>query len=64
MAIYDVFSGQMTARVEELLDANNIVSARVPSGCTDYSQPLDLSVNKPAKDHLKLNGIAHKYHSN
>ena len=25
----------------------------VPSNCTDKLQPLDVSVNKPAKDHLK-----------
>lgn len=24
-----------------------------PSTCTDQLQPLDLSINKPAKDHLK-----------
>ena len=36
-----------------LLLENNILSVIVPSNCTDLLQPLDLSVNKPLKDHLR-----------
>ena len=39
--------------MESLLLKNNIVSVIVPSNCTDALQPLDLSVNKPLKDHLR-----------
>ena len=36
-----------------LLLENNILSVIVPSNCTDLLQPLDFSVNKPLKDHLR-----------
>ena len=41
------------SEVYELLKENHISVVLVPSNCTDKLQPLDLSVNKPAKDHLK-----------
>ena len=37
----------------DLLDANNIIHVIVPANTTDKLQPLDLSVNKPAKDFMK-----------
>ncbi len=36
-----------------LLSSNNIHVAVVPGNCTDRLQPLDISVNKPAKDFLR-----------
>ena len=39
--------------MDSLLVKNNIVSVIVPANCTDLLQPLDLSVNKPFKDHLR-----------
>lgn len=39
--------------MDSLLMENNILSVIVPSNCTDLLQPLDLSVNKPLKDHLR-----------
>ena len=38
-----------------MLLRNNILAVIVPSNCTDLLQPLDLSVNKPLKDHLRSN---------
>ena len=35
------------------LEDNNILYIIVPNNCTDRLQPLDLSVNKPAKDFLR-----------
>lgn len=53
MAIFDVFRGQTVDEVYKLLEENHISVVLVTSNCTDKLQPLDLSVNKPAKDHLK-----------
>ena len=62
LIIFDVFRGQTVPEVLELLEENHIYVVFVPSNCTDKLQPLDLSVNKPAKDHLwqkfhKINGM-------
>lgn len=32
---------------------NVMLSVLVPSNCTDQLQPIDLSVNKPPKDHIQ-----------
>ena len=36
-----------------MLEDNNILYVTVPNNCTNRLQPLDLSVNKPAKDFLQ-----------
>ena len=36
-----------------MLEENNILYVIVPANCTDKLQPLDLSINKPAKDYMK-----------
>ena len=48
-----LFRGQCTEEMFKLLDENNILYVLVPANCTDRLQPLDLSVNKPAKDFMK-----------
>ena len=53
LCIFDNFKGQLTDDVLQLLERNNIDTAFVPANCTDRLQPLDLSVNKPAKDFLR-----------
>ena len=53
MVLFDVFKGQTTTAVHDLLEENNIVYEHIPSGCTDKLQPLDLSVNKSAKSYLR-----------
>ena len=53
LAIFDNFRGQMTDKVIQLLDDNNIHHVLVPACCTDRLQPLDVSVNKSVKDCLK-----------
>ena len=53
MCIFDSFNGQLTDDVLLLLERNHIDFVFVPPNCTDRLQPLDLSVNKPAKDFLK-----------
>ena len=53
LALFDVFKGQCTAKVLALLEENNILFVTIPNNCTDRLQPLDLSVNKPAKDFVR-----------
>lgn len=53
LCIFDNFKAQVTAEVLELLKSNYVETVFVPANCTDQLQPLDLSVNKPAKDFLR-----------
>ena len=43
----------MTPDVIALLEMRNTDIIFVPPNCTDRLQPMDLSINKPAKDFLK-----------
>lgn len=52
LLIMDKFRGQMTAPVQENLEDNKILVVVVCAGTTDKLQPLDLTVNKAAKDFL------------
>ena len=53
VVLFDVFKGQCVESIFKLLDDNNILYVLVPANCTDKLQPLDLIVNKPAKDFMK-----------
>ena len=53
LVIFDHFKGQVTASIFCLLEENNISFVLVPANCTDRLQPLDISVNKPAKSFLR-----------
>ena len=53
LVIFDVFKGQCTEEVLKMLNDNHIEHVLVPANCTDRLQPLDLSVNKPAKEFLR-----------
>ena len=53
LVIIDNFRGQITDSVNSLLEANNIHVALLPANATDLLQPMDIAVNKPAKDFLK-----------
>ena len=52
LVIYDKFKGQCTPAVLELLEENNIDIVLVPANCIDRLQPLDISVNKAAKNFM------------
>ena len=45
LLIYDVFKGQTTNLVTEVLERNNILSKKVPNNHTNLFQPLDLTIN-------------------
>ena len=54
LVIFDVFiKGQRVESIFKKLEENNILYALVPANCADKLQPLDLSVNMPAKDYMK-----------
>ena len=50
VVIFDAFNGQCTENFLKLLESNHINVVLVPANCTDRLQPLDLSINKPAKN--------------
>ena len=49
LVIVDNFRGQTTSRVTDLLEANSIHVCFLPANTTDLLQPMDISVNKPAR---------------
>ena len=51
--VFDVFKGQKMERVQHLIADNNCVCVFIPANMTNYFQPLDLTVNGPAKQFLK-----------
>lgn len=53
MVEYIFCKGQCSDKVYQLLTENNIFYTFIPANCTDKLQPLNLSVNKPAKDYMK-----------
>ena len=52
LVLFDVFKGQCTDSFLNLLRSNHILYVFVPPNCTDKLQPLDLTINKPAKEYL------------
>lgn len=53
LVILDEFKGQTTDKVLNLFQANNLMYVIVPPNCTDRLQPLDVSVNRAAKQFLR-----------
>lgn len=53
LIIMDNFKGQVTTSINDILENNNIHVSLLPPNTTDRLQPMDVSVNKPAKDFLK-----------
>ena len=53
LAIYDVFKGQCTDAVSDILLHNNIHVVKVPPNCMDRLHPMDLSINKAVKDFMR-----------
>ena len=53
LIIMDNFKEQVTSKVIDLLTEHNIHHCLLPPNTTDRLQPLDISVNKPAKQFFK-----------
>ena len=53
LVVMDNFKGQITESVTSLLDTHDIHVCLLPPNTTDRLQPMDIAVNKPAKDYLK-----------
>ena len=53
LVLFDNFKAQCTSGIFTLLDQNSINVVLIPPNCTDHLQPLDISVNKAVKDHLR-----------
>ena len=53
LLIFDNFKAQITSSILTLLDSHYINVVLIPANCTDRLQPMDLSVNKAAKDFLR-----------
>ena len=52
IVLLDAFRGHKGSEIEDLLKKNHLLPVPIPSNCTDRLQPVDVSVNKPLKDHL------------
>jgi len=50
--ILDKFKGQKTSQVLNLLQSHTLFYVSVSPNCTDHLQPLDVSVNRAAKQLL------------
>ena len=53
LVIFYKFTGQGTESILTLLEENHVNVVMVPANCTDRLQPMDISVNKPAKNFLR-----------
>ena len=53
LLISDVFKGQWTQNVKDLVRESNGKMVPVPNNWTNYFQPLDLTVNKSCKEFLR-----------
>ena len=53
LVIFDNFKAQCTDNLLSLLTDHGIHYVFIPANCTDRLQPLDLSVNKAAKNYLR-----------
>ena len=53
IVIFDAFKDHKGEEITTLLSEKHLYPVLVPNNCTDQLQPIDLSVNKPFKDHLR-----------
>lgn len=64
LIIFDVFTGQMTTEIKEVIETHNLTVVNVPTNMTKYYQVLDLTVNKYTKAFTRkqpVNGMRKKF---
>ena len=54
LMILDVFTGQTTDQVKDLMTDQRITPVYIPEGCTGYVQPLDTHINKLLKEKIAI----------
>jgi len=54
LLVLDLFATHKTQEVLDTFLANDITLSLIPGGCTSLVQPLDVSINRPFKDILKV----------
>lgn len=59
----DLFSGHKTEEVLDTFRAHDILPSVIPGGCTGLVQPLDVSINRPFKDLLKVSYSTQSNHN-
>ena len=59
--IMDNFKGQVTDKVKSILEKCHLHVCLLPANTTDLLQPMDISVNKPAKSFLKKVVLRSRY---
>jgi len=53
MLVYDSFKGHLKESIKRKFHESGVDLAVIPGGLTSICQPLDVSINKPFKDHLR-----------
>ena len=59
LVVWDVFKGQVTDKVKQMLTSLHIELVIVPANMTHFFQPLDLTVNGAAKHFMKKQFVAY-----
>lgn len=57
LLFYDTFSAHLTDAVKESFKQCNTTVVLIPGGLTSVLQPLDVSINKPVKSHLRQSWV-------
>ena len=53
LLVLDSFSAHVTDEIKSMFARCNTTVIVIPGGCTSVLQPLDVSINRPFKDHLR-----------
>jgi len=57
LLVLDLVRAHKTEEVLDTFSANDIDVSMIPGGCTSLVQPLDVSINRPFKDILRVSGL-------
>ena len=57
LLVWDSFNAPLTDEIKALLSQHNTNLVVIPGGLTSTIQPLDVCLNKPFKDHYKVDQL-------